>query len=911
MTENGLRGIAVYNPDLLSPEELKRYFVARIPLLERIVGSLRRERSDRIPQHRLFLGQRGMGKTTLLRRLALAVEEDPELSTIWLPLVFPEEQYNIAGLADLWLNCLDAVSDALERSGREEEAHRLDERIHDLPRDDAEGVFRVLEEEAQSLDRRLLLLLDNADLVFDRLRKDHWTLREILQSKPSLLVYAASSQVIEATYKYDAAFYDLFRIDELKGLSEEELRDVLIRLAEESGNSAVVDLVHDDPARIRTLHTLTGGNPRTVVLLYGVLAQGPTADVRNDLEGLLDRVTPLYKARLEELPEKSQQLVDALALRWDPVSARGLADDLGWDVNAVSAQLSRLQQQGVVEKTAPYRGKRVLYQVGERFFNIWYLMRASRRVRRRLTWLVRFLRMYFSAEELKFYAKERFAAQASTVRDAEYTLALAECVDESPLRSALETHAMRGLVQNPTTRDRLAELFDLQGDDAPLAGRAQRLLILAEARSSLEVALKKFENAMDVRTLVERLLGDPWITLDDKQYIAKIACKVTLEDWRELEQVLSEGFRYWKGMLGDGTSVLYRAVAEGDIQPEKDWAGAEAAAERLNEKLLVAARWLVGDLPENTTEAEEAIAAIQNAEISTAAAWSQLGHLLRLFVERFGEAKAAFRRALDIDPGYVAAWRSLGHLLWLHFDQYEEAEAAFRRALDIDPDNAHVWESLGSLLQMGPGHYEESETAYRRALELESENSLTWANLGFLLKNNLHRYEEAESAYRRAVEITPSLDRAHRDLAVLLFRQPHRLQEAKEHAQKAVELMPEESSHELTLAAILVRLEDWSGAEPHIRNYIEFGSEEYHAETWKATLILFREAASRGHASEALVLLDETATGHRWRPLREAMAAVVEGTPAYLRQVAPEVRKPALEIYEELIRPLELDEAES
>jgi len=400
-----LHGVVIYNPDLLSRDELKRYFVGRLPLLERILADLKRERPGSIAQHRLFLGQRGMGKTSLLRRLAVAVEEDPELEAIWLPLTFPEEQYNIAGLADLWLNCLDALGDALERRGLETAAAALDVQILALDDASPDQVLAALLDQARQLQRRLLLLIDNIDLILDRLRDHHWALRETLQSRPEVLVFGASARAIEASYKYDAAFYDFFRIDELKGLTEAELKATLLRLAEVTVAGAVAELVERDPARIRTLHLLTGGNPRAAVLLYGVLAQGPAGDVRSDLEGLLDRVTPLYKARVEDLPERGQQLLDALALHWDPASARQLADRLGWEVNLVSAQLDRLHHQGLIEKTEAYKSKRTLFQIAERFFNIWYLMRASRRVRRRLIWLVRFLHLWLSASELDTHAR--------------------------------------------------------------------------------------------------------------------------------------------------------------------------------------------------------------------------------------------------------------------------------------------------------------------------------------------------------------------------------------------------------------------------------------------------------------------------------------------------------------------------
>lgn len=39
-----------------------------------------------------------MGKTSLLRRLAIGVRDDPDLSAVLLPLTFREEQYNVHNL---------------------------------------------------------------------------------------------------------------------------------------------------------------------------------------------------------------------------------------------------------------------------------------------------------------------------------------------------------------------------------------------------------------------------------------------------------------------------------------------------------------------------------------------------------------------------------------------------------------------------------------------------------------------------------------------------------------------------------------------------------------------------------------------------------------------------------------------
>jgi len=479
MTEHlPLHGAAVYNPHLLSPEELKKYFVVRRELLEHLLDELRREAPDRPPQHRLIVGTRGMGKTTLLRRLALAVSEDPDLGQAWLPLQFPEEQYNVARLSDLWVNCLDALGDKLEAEGQLDQAAELDTLVAGLPKGDeerrAEQGLAQLKGLAGRIDKRLILLIDNIDIVLDRLRDAHWKIREVLACDPRLLLIGASSRMLEATYEYKGAFYDFLKIHELKGLSLDETRELLCNLARIGNQPRVVDLIENEPGRLKTLHNLTGGNPRTATLLFGVLAQGPDGDVRADLERLLDQCTPLYKARFEELPAQSQQVVDGLAVSWDPITAGDLAGRLRMDVNKVSSQLSRLESQGVVEKVRIAPGTKAGFQIAERFFNIWYLMRTSRRLRKKLVWLVQFLRVFYSQDELKFHAGRFFARSARLsadmyLRHAEYgavNLALAFQLSE---RVSEATELLRHLIaehaDDPVPHNGLAWLlYDRAGD---------------------------------------------------------------------------------------------------------------------------------------------------------------------------------------------------------------------------------------------------------------------------------------------------------------------------------------------------------------------------------------------------------------------------------------------------------------
>ena len=137
--------------------------------------------------------------------------------------------------------------------------------------------------------------------------------------------------------------------------------------------------MRQNPGRIAALHQLTGGNPRTTVLLFHLYAEDFAPTVFGDLEQLLDRVTPLYKARFEELSPQMQVVAGAMANHWDPIAARQLAEATGLVPNQVSPQLDRLQKLGWVEEVELFGTARAGYQIAERFFNVWFLMRRAHR----------------------------------------------------------------------------------------------------------------------------------------------------------------------------------------------------------------------------------------------------------------------------------------------------------------------------------------------------------------------------------------------------------------------------------------------------------------------------------------------------------------------------------------------------
>ena len=419
-------GIPVYNPRSLSKGEAMVQFHARQAAYSRLMDLLREER----PSHVSIAGTRGMGKTTLLQRVRYGVEEDEGLSGRYLVLAFPEEQYNVNRLHHFLRNAVDALADAMERLHNDELLAYIEAYADSVgkcsPAEIEEKVPRFLTEIGHRTQKNFLLLVDNADRLFETIEdKQQWRLRELLSARQDLTFFAAASQAGEGIYGPHRAFFDFFQIQQLAPLTFAEVRDLLLHLSEsveerESAQGAakrrVSEWLDADAARLRTLVQLTGGNPRTTVLLFHLVLEGSVGGAGEYLEQLLDRVTPGYKDRVDELPAQARQVLDAVALRWDPVTAMEMAEETGLETSAVSTQLTRLVRQGILEKADPGDSKKAMYQVAERFFNLWYLMRAGRRARAKLRWFVEFLRVFFEPGELEPMAWERIERYKSTWR---------------------------------------------------------------------------------------------------------------------------------------------------------------------------------------------------------------------------------------------------------------------------------------------------------------------------------------------------------------------------------------------------------------------------------------------------------------------------------------------------------------
>jgi hypothetical protein len=160
--------IAYYEPRRLKEKDFLASFIAREELLDFLLNQLR-QCADGDARHRLILGQRGMGKTSLLRRLQIGIRDHPELTGKLLPLTFREEQYNVRSLDRFWRNCGEALAEWLETSGDQTAADQLDKDLQDPIWNKPDSAAEAFASRVSATGRRPVLLVDNLDLILNAL----------------------------------------------------------------------------------------------------------------------------------------------------------------------------------------------------------------------------------------------------------------------------------------------------------------------------------------------------------------------------------------------------------------------------------------------------------------------------------------------------------------------------------------------------------------------------------------------------------------------------------------------------------------------------------------------------------------------------------------------------------------------
>jgi tetratricopeptide (TPR) repeat protein len=817
----------LYNPESMPEQEIKDTFVGREWLIAEIVNLIGRQPVGPGLQHVVIIGPRGMGKTTMLLMLRFAIK-DRGLISDWQPVKFREESYGINDLADFWMEALsllaaDTEDTALAKSLEQLKAgNRGDGGL-------AETALATIKDWCRISKKRLLLLVDNIDMILEQINDDldFARLRDVLMNDGSVMIVGTSVSFFKEARAYDQPLYNFFKTYDLAGLKLDQTQNLLRKRANLDGLKDFSSKLEEHKGRLKALDFFTGGNPRFVLMLYRVLALSDVSEVRSALEKLLDEITPFYKAKVESLPAQQRKILDQIA-RTSGRTNEGLtpaqiAADTRLRANQVSAQLKRLNDLGYV-RAANIRGRSSYYALSEPLYALWHQMRFGRDAYERMKWLVDFLKIWLGPEEMAL----------ETMR--------LENVFHRHLASGMLRQACDVLEHRRYLSEAMGEPHGLSAADAngKLGDEANRAGNYSEA-------LEHYE-----RAIVSKPDG----------YRGWLACGWTLNSLERFTEALTAFDRALQLAPEElrGGPLLGRAVARMDLEMYSeallDFDGALAKEPRLAGAWALKAIALSG--MERHEEALEnydsAIRLDPNCEAFHASRGVSLIEL-----GRHDEAISGYMAFLRGRRGSKLVLEGLMHALSAA-GRMEEGPAMFTDLLKVAPGDSSIRFRRGVCLHR-LGKAQRSLADFNSAVKADPSYDLAWLYRGCAL-GELRRFGSAISSFERAIEINADLTEAREFMVDALLAR---------FVQSA-----------LTLGA-KAPTEDWEGALRAVR---DLPRDQPYGRVSSAPLSIARA----GHWRFARDLIGEADLYDRLFPLARALDYLVTGDQSLLEKLSPEVR---------------------
>ena len=205
------------------------------------------------------------------------------------------------------------------------------------------------------------------------------------------------------------------------------------------------------------------------------------------------------------------------------------------------------------------------------------------------------------------------------------------------------------------------------------------------------------------------------------------------------------------------------------------------------------ARYLIGEILEETERLEAAVEAYRSIPAGSDYAWAaQLRAAADLAdLDRHDEAVAALRAMIDEQPGRIDAASALGDVYRMD-ERYDEAadayDVAIGRIAAVENRHWRLFYVRGIAFER-LGEWPEAEVDFMRALELEPDQPLVLNYLGYSWVEQGRNLDDAKTMIEKAVELRPDDGYIVDSLGWVAYRLGD-FEEATRQLELAVELVP-------------------------------------------------------------------------------------------------------------------------
>ncbi|PYK88408.1 MAG: hypothetical protein DME40_12555, partial [Verrucomicrobia bacterium] len=133
----------------------------------------------------------------------------------------------------------------------------------------------------------------------------------------------------------------------------------------------------------------------------------------------------------------------------------------------------------------------------------------------------------------------------------------------------------------------------------------------------------------------------------------------------------------------------------------------------------------------------------------------------------YPKAKAAAKKALELDETLAEAHTTLALAIWYYDFDFKQANREFQRAIELNPNYATGHQQYGNNTLSALGRFDDAIAEGKRAVELDPLSLVINADLGMNYYYARH-HDEAIEQLRKTLEMDPGYYYAHVDLGQVL-----------------------------------------------------------------------------------------------------------------------------------------------
>ena len=758
--------LSAYTPSNTDPALLKRIFVQRQRLLEKLTERLARSATTGDMHHALLIGPRGCGKTNLVTLIEHGLTQRPDLADS-MRIAWLGEDDTFADPIHLAL----AIADQLAKKYSDEFDNKPRDAVRGLsPTDAANAVLGNVVTQLGT--RTLLVITENFDRTlasFGDAGQKQW--RAFLQETSRFATLATAQQLTDDISSRDKPFFGFFDPLHLKPLEVDDARDLIrnIGLEQEKTELAAYLTTAEGRYRVRALHHLAGGNHRMYVLLAEFLTRDALDDLVQAFEGLAEELTPYFQERLRSLSPQQATLVECLCSHARAMTVKEIAETTFVEERTCSKQLGNLRRKGYV--VSQKRGKESYYDMAEPLMRLCLEVKNQRG--RPLRTLARFLRAWFPDQELLtargHSARTDAYLKAAIAADPSYDASIASDL-QNQIRQCLDQELYS---EAAVLRDELEYIKPSALNDSDAAGEMNEatadhaLLLLKRGvahgqAGDIKKAIADFTQVIELPNVTSQLLalafGSRGVAYsqsnDTGRSIGDFTSVIELPDLSSdlvAMALISRGIRY--GQTGDTASAIAdfsEVIAQPNVHPDQLAKALDARAIAYNEDgdtaSAIADLSTVVELPNRSSEQ------VADALIGRGTMYGEARDTAR--------AIADFSRLVEL-PGTTSEQLAKGLLgrgaAHSEANDTEQAVADFTRVVELP--SAATTEVAEALNRRGiiyglANDTEEALVDFTRVLELPGvpSDQVAWA-----LNNRGVAYVQAGEAQRAIADLTRAI----------------------------------------------------------------------------------------------------------------------------------------------------------